>query len=118
MRDGLKKQFLEELPITLFCIHANHEQRPGTIDTYMKMIWYGGSVYYEEEYPHLLFAKDGKVFDFDGKKTIVIGGAYSVDKEVRLMYGYGWWPGMNSLRRLRRMWNGSWISWTGRWVWC
>lgn len=34
MRDGLKKQFLEELSITLFCIHGNHEQRPGTIDTY------------------------------------------------------------------------------------
>ena len=27
-----------------------------------------------------------------GKKTVVIGGAYSVDKEMRLMYGYGWWP--------------------------
>lgn len=92
MRDRLKKGFLEELPITLFCIHGNHEQRPGTIDTYKEMVWHGGVMYYEEEYPHLLFAKDGEVFDFDGKKTIVIGGAYSVDKEVRLMYGDGWWP--------------------------
>lgn len=50
-----------------------------------------GTVYYEETYPHLLFAKDGEIFDFDGKKTIVMGGAYSVDKMIRLMYGYGWW---------------------------
>lgn len=99
--DELKKCYLESLPIILFCIHGNHEQRPGTIDTYKEMIWHGGSVYYEEEYPHLLFAKDGEVFDFDDKKTIVIGGR------------------MNSrLRRLRRMWNGSWISWAGRWMWC
>ncbi len=91
IRDELKKRFLEELPITLFCIHGNHEQRPGTIDTYKEMVWHGGTVYYEEEYPHLLFAKDGEVFDLDGKKTMVMGGAYSVDKEMRLMYGYGWW---------------------------
>lgn len=91
MRDDLKKKFLESLPITIFCIHGNHERRPGTIDTYKEMIWHGGMVYYEEEYPHLLFAKDGEVFDLDGKKTIVMGGAYSIDKEMRLMYGYGWW---------------------------
>ena len=40
----------------------------------------------------MLFAKDGEVFELDGKKVIVMGGAYSVDKMVRLMYGYGWWP--------------------------
>lgn len=91
MRDSLKKRFLEELPITLFCIHGNHEQRPGTIDTYKEMVWCNGIVFYKEEYPHLLFAKDGEVFDLDGKKAIVIGGAYSIDKEMRLAYGYGWW---------------------------
>lgn len=91
MWDALKKRLLEELPITIFCIHGNHEKRPGTIDTYKEVVWHGGVVYYEDEYPHLLFAKDGEVFDFDGKKAIVIGGAYSIDKEIRLKYGYGWW---------------------------
>lgn len=90
--DGLKKRFLEKLPITLFCIQGNHEKRPSAIDTYKEKIRYGGTVHYEEEYPHLLFAKDGEVFDLDGKKAIVMGGAYSVDKMVRLMYGYEWWP--------------------------
>lgn len=91
MQDGMKKKFLESLPITIFCIHGNHEQRPSTIDTYKEKVWHDGIVYYEEEYPNLLFAKDGDVFDLDGKKTIVMGGAYSIDKEMRLMYGYGWW---------------------------
>ena len=91
-RDCMKKRFLESLPITIFCIHGNHEQRPQTIDSYQEKQWHGGTVYYEEEYPDLLFAKDGEVFDLDGKQTIVIGGAYSIDKMIRLMYGYGWWP--------------------------
>lgn len=91
-RDCVKKRFLESLPITLFCIHGNHEQRPQTIDSYQEKMWHGGIVYYEEEYPSLLFAKDGEVFDLDGKQAIVMGGAYSIDKMIRLIYGYGWWP--------------------------
>ena len=92
VKDHVKKEFLETLPITFFCIHGNHEQRPQTIGSYREKLWRGGVVYYEEEYPDLLFAKDGEVFDFNGKQTIVTGGAYSVDRMYRLIHGYGWWP--------------------------
>ena len=44
----------------------------------------------EDEYPNLLFAKDGEVYDLDGQKTIVIGGAYSVDKWYRLRMDMNW----------------------------
>ena len=91
-RDHAIKQFLKKQPITLFCIHGNHEQRPYTIDGYKEKLWRSGIVYCEEEYPNLLFAKDGEIFDLDGKKAIVIGGAYSVDREYRLANGYRWWP--------------------------
>lgn len=90
-RDIKKKRLLETLRITIFCIHGNHEKRPGTIDTYREKSWHGGIVYYEETYPHLLFAKDGEVFELNGRNTIAIGGAYSVDKMIRLMYDYEWW---------------------------
>ena len=89
--DREKKELLKTLPITLFCIHRNHEQRPDTIDSYAEKRWHGGIVYWEEDYPNLLFAKDGEIFDLDGKQTIVIGGAYSIDKMIRVIYGYGWW---------------------------
>lgn len=92
VHDAVKKEALESLPITLFCIHGNHEQRPSTIGTYKEKVWRGGIVYYEEKYPDLLFAKDGEIFDFAGKKTIIIGGAYSIDKMRRIITGYGWWP--------------------------
>ena len=89
--DIMKKDFLAELPITLFCIHGNHEQRPFTIPTYTEQEWHGGIVYVEKEYPNILFAKDGEVYDLDGQNAIAIGGAYSIDKMYRIMYGYGWW---------------------------
>ena len=90
-KDRELKRQLVELPITLFCVHGNHERRPETLG-YAETVWSGGIVYQESEYPNLLFAKDGEVYDFDGKKCIVIGGAYSVDKPLRLSEGWGWWP--------------------------
>ena len=43
-RDIHKKQRLAKLPITLFCIHGNHEMRPGTLPCYHTIEWNGGQV--------------------------------------------------------------------------
>lgn len=100
--DHLKKELLESLPITIFAIHGNHEQRPYTIGTYKEKQWHGGMVYYEEEFPSLLFAKDGEIFDLNGKQTVVIGGAYSIDKMVRVAYGWGWWEDEQPSEEIKR----------------
>ena len=89
-RDNRLKDYLAKYPVTIFSIHGNHERRPSTIATYKETMWKGGIVYYEEDYPNLLFAKDGEIYDFDGKKVLVLGGAYSVDKWHRLAMGYHW----------------------------
>ncbi len=75
----------------MFCIHGNHEERPEKIDSYKTKRFHNGIVYYEEEYPNILFAKDGEVYDFNNHKVLVIGGAYSVDKYFRLVRGYNWY---------------------------
>ena len=85
----LKKE-LAELPITLLCIHGNHEMRPETIHSYELVERFGGMVYMEDEFPNLLFAKDGEIYELDGKRCIAIGGAYSVDKHTRTR-GVDWW---------------------------
>lgn len=90
--DYILKNKLRELPITLFCIHGNHEERPENIKTYNTKKFHNGFVYYEEEYPNILFAKDGEVYDFNNLKTLVIGGAYSIDKNYRILMGYNWYP--------------------------
>lgn len=49
------KEELSQLPITFFCIHGNHEERPYNISTYEEKQWRGGLVFHEEEYLNLLF---------------------------------------------------------------
>ena len=88
--DRRTKSRLNAEGVTVFCIHGNHEMRPATLKSYHTASWRGGTVYAEDEYPNLLFAKDGEIFDFDGKKAFVIGGAYSVDKYYRLQRGAPW----------------------------
>ena len=49
-----------------------------------------GKVFIEDDFPNLIFAKNGETYTIDKKSVLVIGGAYSVDKDYRLMYGYPW----------------------------
>ena len=88
--DQHRKKKLNKLGIPILCIHGNHEMRPETIPTYHEDKWKGGTVYMEDAYPNLLFAKDGEVYDLDGQSTLVIGGAYSVDKWYRLRMDMNW----------------------------
>lgn len=91
LHDESVKQVLSSLKPTFLCIHGNHEQRPWNIPGYELKEWCGGKVWTQNEYPNLLFAKDGEIFTIGGLRYIVIGGAYSVDKEYRLRRGRGWW---------------------------
>lgn len=89
-RDRELKEELSALEVTLFCVHGNHEARPWEAADYEEIEWNGGIVYVEEQYPNILFAKDGEIYNFNGKSVIVIGGAYSVDKHYRLDNGLKW----------------------------
>ena len=91
-RDWAKKERLAKLPCTFFCIHGNHEQRPSEELGYRLSEYHGGAVWVEPQYPNLLFAIDGEIYDFCGQSCLVIGGAYSVDKWYRLERGLHWWP--------------------------
>jgi len=89
--DRKLKEELSKLPITLFCIHGNHEMRPESIGSYEERLYFNGIVYKENAYQNLLFAKDGEIYEFNNRRCIVIGGAYSIDKELRLTNRWGWW---------------------------
>lgn len=101
-QDRRLKQRLAGIPVTFFCIHGNHENRPQNIQSYMKRTFRGGSVMYEPEYPNILFAEDGELFDLDGRKTIVIGGAYSLDKQYRLGNGLPWFEDEQPSAEIKR----------------
>ena len=90
--DRLAKMFLKRMGVTIFAIHGNHEERPYNLPNYHETEWRGGKVYVEDEFPNILFGKDGEIYDLDGHRAIVIGGAYSFDKPFRLVRGYHWFP--------------------------
>lgn len=90
-RDIKLKKKLSQIKITLFCIHGNKENRANNIPSYHTRNFHGGIVYYEDLYPHILFAKDCEVYDFNGKSAVVVGGAHSVDKIYRIENGCEWW---------------------------
>lgn len=77
---------------TIFVLNGNHEARAKLISSYKRKEWNGGYVYYEEDFPEILFADEGNVYQIEGKSFLVIGGAYSVDKYYRLQIGERWFP--------------------------
>ena len=90
IEDHVVKGYLSKLGIKIFCIRGNHEERPENIKSYKEINMFGGKVFIEKDYPNLIFAKDGEEYIIAGKKVLVIGGAYSVDKYYRIMRGYRW----------------------------
>lgn len=90
-RDNEVKDVLSQLKPMILCVHGNHEMRPWRIKGYHVVEWNGGQAWVQKRYPNLLFAKDGEIFNLEGRRCIVIGGAYSVDKFYRLSRGAGWW---------------------------
>lgn len=101
-RDYKLKQELQNLPITLFCIHGNHEERPENIGTYKLNVLFDNLVYQEPEFPDLKFAIDGLIYNIKGKDCLVLGGAYSVDKWYRLQMGWQWFESeqISDMRKL------------------
>ena len=96
----LKQHIKRNYPnLEFFCVRGNHEQRPELIPG-MRLSRNNdvvGMVYEEEEFPSIHYLLDGATYLINDKKTLVLGGAYSVDKELRLerealgKYG-GWFP--------------------------
>lgn len=102
IRDQAVKRVLNRLGPAILCVHGNHEIRPANLPSYKRKLWNGGMVWYESEYPNLLFAKDGEIFTLDGLRHLVIGGAYSVDKFYRIARGWSWWPDEQPSEEIKR----------------
>ena len=89
--DKKLKQYISHFPITLFCVHGNHEERPQNISTYKAKYFdeYKCCCWYEEEFPNILFPFNGPAI-INEKLFFIIGGAYSIDKNYRLEAGFPW----------------------------
>lgn len=89
-----KRALCKHYPYDFYCVRGNHEARPSDVPN--MELWYDenvkGLVWVEDEFPHIKYFTDWGIYEIDGLKTLVIGGAYSVDKWWRLSRGTKWFP--------------------------
>jgi 3-oxoacid CoA-transferase subunit A len=80
------KKELDKYGFQIYCVRGNHEERPENLGyelVYDENV--NGEVYIDSINPNIKYFKDGGEYDIEGHKTLVIGGAYSVDKKYRLL---------------------------------
>ena len=92
-RDVNSKNKLQNTGCTFLLVRGNHEARPGGEKYSIKEIEkenFKGRFMEEEGYPNILYMLDGETYTFRShpgapeKTALCIGGAYSVDKYIRL----------------------------------
>ena len=84
--DAKNKKAVNDTGFHIYAVRGNHEERPENIPTMEQ--WYDeeidGTVWREVNFPNIRYFMDGHAYLIDGHPTLVIGGAYSVDKWYRL----------------------------------
>lgn len=89
-RDSSAKKKLQNSGYQFYLVRGNHEARPEDCenieweyDENVKEI-----VGFDKQYPAIHYFIDGRVYNIDNHSVLVIGGAYSIDKNYRLSKGY------------------------------
>ena len=91
-KDHIHKREVEEKGVYIYCVRGNHEARPSdTVNLHLiRDENVDGEVWIEDEFPHIRYFRDWGAYTIQGLCTLVIGGAYSVDKHYRLARGWQW----------------------------
>ena len=123
-RDAEYKKKLGKYKITYFIIRGNHEERPSICMNKNPSAWHmeefwGNQVYVENDYPYIKYALDMPAkyeiptAQGDSIKTLVLPGAYSVDKYYRLQHGMTWFK--NEQLTQQEMWDGTELASKAKW---
>ena len=100
-RDKKFKEKINSYGMIIFTIRGNHEERPSVCAAAASEKWHtedfwGNKVYVENNYPNIKYALDVpakyEIPTAQGIpiKTLVLPGAYSVDKYYRIANGWSW----------------------------
>lgn len=95
------KKKMSKFPFTYYVVRGNHEERPSKMMATSPEFWkytydeeVHGMVYYEMKFPQIRYFDDiPTVYYINGYDTLVMGGAYSIDKYYRLMNNWTWFAG-------------------------
>lgn len=89
--DRIRKQYLFNLPLSFLLVRGNHEGHPETVPgmQYSYLPEFSSLVFFEKEFPGIYYINAGQ-FVVNDIKCLAIGGAYSVDKEIRILSSRPW----------------------------
>jgi len=88
--DRYNYKVLAYRPFPVLCVIGNHEPILGMNDVPEVDIGIGEKVYRIQDKPLVAYLKRGKVYTIEGFKLLVLGGALSIDKDMRIP-GKEWW---------------------------
>lgn len=93
--DLIKDLASERRDIFYYCVRGNHEDRIENMEKVEKT--FDGNVgfyikYQPRRWHNIRYLEDGTIYYINGNRTLVLGGAYSVDKFYRLENGWTWYP--------------------------
>ncbi|MBO5778969.1 MAG: metallophosphoesterase [Clostridia bacterium] len=86
-RENVFLDMLEKKPYTICFCDGNHENFPA-IYSYPEEIWNGGKIHRIRK--NVIHLMRGQVYTIAGKTIFTMGGAYSIDKFMRIE-GRSWW---------------------------
>lgn len=91
-KDQRHKREVESKGLYLYCVRGNHEARPKDVKGLHRIHDenVGGTVWIEDEFPHIRYFSDWGIYNIQGLRTLVVGGAYSVDKYYRIQNNFRW----------------------------
>lgn len=121
--DEKYKKIINESGYAIYCVRGNHEERPENLPF---ILWshdenVDNMVIIEPDYPNIRYFVDGWDYKINGYNTLILGGAYSVDKWYRLgrcgattenpeSKKTGWFPeeqlSLEEMEDIEKLWTG------------
>lgn len=103
-KDQRHKVEVENKGVYIYCVRGNHEARPKNVPN-MELVYdneVNGEVWIEKDFPHIRYFRDWGTYNINGLQTLVVGGAYSVDKHYRIANNFKWFE--NEQLDVEEMW--------------
>lgn len=90
-RDEKLLSFVNNLGTKFVCIRGNHDGNPKDWNYQLKFDKdLDCKVWIKEQYPNVVFVPNGTVMNINDNRCLAVGGAYSPDKQWRLINNYTW----------------------------
>lgn len=76
-------QYLKKIDLTILVVQGNHEAPAWCCDDVHETFRFGNTLYQANDADNIYYLKNGEIYWFNEKSYLVLGGAFSVDRNWR-----------------------------------